>query len=1384
MIDRLRQLKRILTPAVGVALFLGIAGTTAVSFAQTPAPKITSVTPNTVTNTAAEITFSTDIAANAKIFYGPTTAYGTASPAINYTTPATTSHALTLDNLAPATTYHYQIEVKNGAGTTKSADRSFTTRSGTSSAGPLVLNNIVADCVDTRCQILFTPNRAATVRLVWDVAQHANFDDFPAANIVADNGVASAARRALVIPSQVDANNDGRPDVEFAPGTIYYYRLQAFEAGSPQPTLTTNTLQFTTSTNADDHTFSTGGCTLPNGTTIGIGQCGDSGYYCPSGGGEAVQDCTRSCGYICPSTSTCRTSGACEPDPQAGSSAFQCNKTTGGASACYDDNGVFKNPAPAGCYATWGKCNANSILKVRKDRGCNLWLSCATTIQTEPKPGAPAENLCLTLAACNSLNQQGQCNSYLPQGQCNNDPLRFCGTDVDCLAGGSCNLSASGQPTQSLQDLTFRTPDDVEKIANLSGSVIGGLDWNQIGGSTVLQGSLPWQLMQQVGGDSVLTNGDMEYNPPHEAPWQAVPVNVTPQKNIAVVLEDQNVSINHVLNTDPIKTISALRCSNSPAKTCTVNADCTTPAPVGTCVDTDVAVEFSGVATDTFTTVANELYYAEARIRANDATPTIRVQFGHNGYNNFTTTANGATVNTFVDIKVTSAWQRVTLGPLQGMSGATRLGFVCANAIDCDRFEIDDVIIKPVLQINTNPAYITPSCRLYPKDDSPSCDYVDTNGVMYKGWKGYCLENDSATATCLSWWPVDIIRGETSVFGADKAAGYNDRAPLYICAETTGTRSLPSGSGFTLGDTFTAPFCESSNESAQTPSSLFPGTPGGLCGVARGPYLPMTTVVNDDIAIAFNNCNDIENVAACRNNQQPGFCFCQGGGGSARNDPDKDGWVDASTTDQQIHKYEVDHFRMHILRYNRTDGDANNGSSWNHLVTGDIILNEGNNWSANNKNSACAGTSIQLDWDPNDGHLRRIYHYSARCASGGFNDEAMSGFFAVGLFYTKDQCTKIVQVVKDNGENKAFSARVKSSAYKVPDLGYGLGSDLTPFGALLQPNIGSSPTDWPILSVEAPNSTNLSGTTQARAGSPYACVGTCGQMLCNVRNDLICAQNGAVNNASVIQCQNILGSDGSTPIGQCLGTPTVAASKLGGQLFSPTHPPEQVTGAANNPYFAQERIRRLFAQSYGVWTWSKTLDRYVLDPNSDPSTVDSNFVGWRSPSTICPVGPSGKLERPDYEPSHNDYCAVPPQILEGSAKFLTGTSSVVTITGGSGSVGLKFNTQADTQQVPLESFNIDWGNRVTPLPYRYAPRNDPANPHIFSNVYSNTGPTCSSANQKNCCTITNGRKTCNYEIRLQVKDNWGWCNNASATDKCPADPSTWYDTGLTVRVEP
>lgn len=97
----------------------------------TPAtfPVISAISSGTPTLTGATITWTTDIAANSLVEYGPTNAYGY-STLTDHT--LVTSHSMAIGGLTEGTTYHYRVKsISEASAETVSADGTFTTESST-----------------------------------------------------------------------------------------------------------------------------------------------------------------------------------------------------------------------------------------------------------------------------------------------------------------------------------------------------------------------------------------------------------------------------------------------------------------------------------------------------------------------------------------------------------------------------------------------------------------------------------------------------------------------------------------------------------------------------------------------------------------------------------------------------------------------------------------------------------------------------------------------------------------------------------------------------------------------------------------------------------------------------------------------------------------------------------------------------------------------------------------------------------------------------------------------------------------------------------------------------------------------------------------------------
>ena len=96
----------------------------------TTVPIITGSTISGITETTATISWTTDEPTASNIEYGPTTSYGYSFPSPSDAIADKTSHSLTLSDLSPDTTYHFQVKSTDASGNeTVSGDQTFTTYS-------------------------------------------------------------------------------------------------------------------------------------------------------------------------------------------------------------------------------------------------------------------------------------------------------------------------------------------------------------------------------------------------------------------------------------------------------------------------------------------------------------------------------------------------------------------------------------------------------------------------------------------------------------------------------------------------------------------------------------------------------------------------------------------------------------------------------------------------------------------------------------------------------------------------------------------------------------------------------------------------------------------------------------------------------------------------------------------------------------------------------------------------------------------------------------------------------------------------------------------------------------------------------------------------------
>lgn len=173
-------------------------------------------------------------------------------------------------------------------------------------------------------------------------------------------------------------------------------------------------------------------------------------------------------------------------------------------------------------------------------------------------------------------------------------------------------------------------------------------------------------------------------------------------------------------------------------------------------------------------------------------------------------------------------------------------------------------------------------------------------------------------------------------------------------------------------------------------------------------------------------------------------------------------------------------------------------------------------------------------------------------------------------------------------------------------------------------------------------------------------------------------------------------------------------------------------------------VKRIFAQSYGIWKWNETKRTYEKD--------NSGSLSWGPPNNIC--GNNDSPSRPEYP---NDLCAIPPRVENILANQSIG---IITIAK-SGFVNLTFNSVVDSQQLPLVMYAIDWGDGGQSVISGVEMKDRPGERvHSFYHLYNYWDLQGKDDDEDSitCGTDDQQRDYCTVVPKVKLKDNWDWCN--------------------------
>ncbi len=1019
--------------------------------------------------------------------------------------------------------------------------------------------------------------------------------------------------------------------------------------------------------------------------------------------------------------------------------------------------------------------DSNVILKVKPDRECAKWLECTTSLDVTNTKGE-REQLCFSRDMCQEINPEDKtCLSYINRSTAAN--LNF-----DIVAS---------QPDQST----------IKNAKNLSGYAKAGANWigfSQTNSISCLStpctdpnylacnpadhlcydvlppkvsGYLPYDVMREVGSGIYLDNGDFESGTID--PWHPRFAERNISETAEVILEGNN----HVMS-------------------------------VGM-VDRDGSatnMDWDGVMVNLGRLGKNVEYVVSFQTRISDLnmnTDKLRVQLGLSSddekkidYNYYLNPDNVGGTNLSRDIPVSTGYQTVSVGPFKiddVALGALDIGYQniksvwLAFLLNADRgnFYIDNVQIQPVLERQIPSSNITAyteqyvgrSCRLYPKTDSPACDYTETSsGKTYSGWKGYCVEVDPKDKdNCLLWWPIDVISGSQAVFSSDVQAGYKDRYPLYYCLETTGNYPYYEHQ---VGGYW------SRNDTNETRTWFYDLSD---LNVYRNELLELKIngVRMDDDGNGSYECGLAVDEAADYNPSVPRDSSQLGAKGTIIfNNVNKAHWEDS---------------------LDGTHKTCNNGQTYYNSAAYLRCAH-----SPSGSENDCNIVTAKLEFEMNKLKGVRIKYDDGSPGNGSYS------FDSITMTYKGERCNIIAQVVTDDGQNKAWTSRIASQNYEVPTIKYKYNQDYKPFGAMVNPAVLGDPSKWPAMYVEPAETSSYSGYVtepyQARAGSAYAINAEHNVGLCSINRNVclsiadcppvtttalglpiirpqtcsIITTIGKLGPATCISGSNAgqectssadcgIGIEDGQP-GKCVGYSKpedfeswdqyefALRTQYDSLLSNAT---ASVTNESNRAEEYRARLGQIFGKIYKVWVWhgfdNPQGGRYVkvcdIDHPFTPTPIP-NLPSFTFLDNLC------------WDLTGNSAYLNPPNVF--NIKINDKSTGEVFLRGENGSVVLTFNSEVNPDHQPLTQYLIDWGDG-SPVVGEYnlktAPRADSNNPHVVSHTYIfDTAP---DINGQIHCTGTASSGRCSYKPKIQIRDNWGWCNQEN-TSSCGGNGC--YDT--------
>lgn len=1062
------------------------------------------------------------------------------------------------------------------------------------------------------------------------------------------------------------------------------------------------------------------------------------------------------------------------------------NNTAGGE-LVYDSS-ASENGEPPELCANPADCDSNTIVKVRKDRECAKWLDCKMS-ETKTTDAGQVDTLCLERQICGSMDPDtGHCTSKVPfefvnqtystpsfvdrvqnfsgyvlaglewGERCINDPLQICTADTDCPDDASGNIMVGSCAIQLEHGyLPYAAMQEVGSVS-IGGEIVenGDMGDRDYEANRFLSFALSYVDVSGVSTfreiSEVDLSGSSPWNPitsppPPPPPYSSVwPVDWYPRGNASVYMteEDENGLIpsqknnldeNNVLHVDP-------------------------------------RGSWAGAYYDAGTDInRGEEYSLSFKLRSQvmpidgDRIIVMLEYVDENGVN-----VNNTGYTEITRFRPSTTWEEYTFSDiLAGFDNSdpanpieyaeVRLIFVykydllpITDGIPIDFF-LDDVSMSPVLRANYDKrcrggiddgkmcennndcagagvcfdgTLLQRSCRLYPSADAPYCEYVDENNTTHRGWKGYCIEPDPGNSNyCINWWPVDLLKGESSSLSSLPQMIYSGRRPLYMCLQAEGNEEPAWTGDYYYASQNLTSNCPGDPTCGDIPGESYQIISPWFNMIMEGGYEKCGTGGPCDMSDRCNNCG---NWPCC-----------------------VDQW-NLATTDiteeniEQVYIYEWGgdsqwHGILPIfnkaIAISTTDcppgagvGTCSVNSTIDRVVNGGQIVwrlypdTGGGHCPDRDGDGQCLWMEFRFD------QTTKVLEQVRALGEDSTGTDDEPGAFKLGIIL-REPCTFLAQVAgTDPDEVKPWSQRASSNSdYPVDGLLYGYDDDYAPFGGVANKE-NTTPDTWRdgnnhalIHFVEAGqwnvNPLIPGPTGHPRARWPYSCLGSCGTRRCST--DIT---NDCSNNTNIISCQN-------NNNGKCIGVGPVALDDDGEY-------DDVGGGVVGDDYLmnqAVDRTMRLFADVNGVWefNYGYNINYGLYDAGTGDVQNIRNYWSY-GPTGYSQMSQCPGNDRPlDFA---SEYCGVVPKVtvVAGIGGNMQPNEHYISLGSGGGDVQLNITIDANPEQLPIRLLEVDWDEVGTPnliMTGSFGPGTV-----SYSNNYTVPGE---------------------HFIKVKVVDNWDWC---------------------------